>query len=169
MRTKRGMSLTFVAGLLAVCAPAFAHHGSVAYDNNKLLVFKNALVTKVNWANPHTLVLFDAKDENGNVKHWIIEGGAPSAVSGSGWTKDAVQPGDVVTIYLYQAKSGALVGRTGKVVLANGKELGGGGEVSPNAPIELGADRPSQCDKDFGPGGSEAAACRPDGRKTGNK
>jgi hypothetical protein len=90
-------------------------------------------------------------------------------VSGSGWTKDAVQPGDVVTVYLYQAKSGALVGRTGKVVLANGKELGGGGEVAPGAPVELGADRPTQCDKDFGPGGSESAACRPDGRKTTNK
>jgi hypothetical protein len=169
MKTKLAASGVLAAGLLALCGPVFAHHGSVAYDNNKLLVFKNAIVTKVNWANPHTLVLFDAKDEKGNVKHWIVEGGAPSAVSGSGWTKDAVQAGDVVTVYLYQAKSGALVGRTGKVVLANGKELGGGGEVSPDAPVQLGADRPTQCDKDFGPGGSESAACRPGGRKTTNK
>jgi hypothetical protein len=169
MKSKLVMSLSLCLGLFAVGAPLFAHHGSVAYDNNKLLIFKNAVVTKVNWANPHILVLFDVKDENGNVKHWLVEGGGPSAVSGSGWTKDAVKPGDVITVYLYQARSGALVGRTGKVVLANGKALGGGGEVDAQAPPQLGADRPSQCDQEFGPGGNESAACRPDGRKTNNK
>jgi len=161
--------LTLALCFLAVSIPLSAHHGSVAYDNNKLLVFKNALVTKVNWGNPHILVLFDAKDENGNVKHWIVEGGGPSAVSGSGWTRDAVKPGDTVTVYLYPARSGAPVGRTGKVVLANGKALGGGGEVDAQAAPQLGADRPLQCDKDFGPGGNESTACRPDGRKTNNK
>ncbi len=44
-----------------------------------------------------------------------------------GLDPDAVKPGDVITVYMYQAKNGAPVGRTGKVVLANGKALGGGG------------------------------------------
>ncbi len=57
MKTKLVMSLALVLGLLSVCGPAFAHHGSVAYDNNKLTVLKNATVTRVNWANPHILVL----------------------------------------------------------------------------------------------------------------
>jgi hypothetical protein len=169
VKTKLVPSLVLVLGLLAVCGPLFAHHGSVAYDNNKLVVLKNATVTKVNWANPHILVMFDAKDDTGVVRHWIVEGGGPSAVSGSGWTSDAVKPGDVITVYLYQAKTGAFVGRTGKLVLANGKALGGGGEVAADSAPQLGADRPSQCDKDFGPGGNEATACRPDGRMTNNK
>jgi hypothetical protein len=169
MKTKLVFSFALVVGLLAACGPTFAHHGSVAYDNNKLVVLKNATVTKVNWANPHILVMFDAKDDTGTVRHWIVEGGGPSAVSGSGWTRDALKPGDVITVYLYQARNGAFVGRTGKLVLANGKALGGGGEVAADAVPELGADRPSQCDKDFGPGGNEATACRPDGRKTNNK
>src|ERR1700733_13028764 len=122
----RAFALALV--LLAISVPMLAHHGSVAYDNSKLQVFKNAVVTKVNWGNPHILVLFDVKDENGNVKHWIVEGGGHSAVSGSGWTRDAVKVGDTVTVYLYPARSGAQVGRTGKLVLANGKALGGGGE-----------------------------------------
>jgi Family of unknown function (DUF6152) len=167
MKTKVITSFALGVGLLAACGPMFAHHGSVAYDNSKVVVLKQATVTKVNWANPHILVLFDVKDDKGTVRHWTVEGGGPSAVSGSGWTKDAVQPGDVITVYLYQAKNGAPVGRTGKLVLANGKALGGGGEVtSPSQVPALGANRPSQCDKDFGPGGNEAAACRPDGRKT---
>ncbi len=160
MKTKLLPSFALAVGLLAVCTPMLAHHGSAAYDNSKLVVLKNATVTKVNWGNPHTLVLFDVKDDKGNVKHWVVEGGAASAVSTSGWTKNAVQPGDVITVYLYQVKNGSPLGRTGKLVLADGTVLGTG---------ELEGDRASQCDKEFGPGGDEAAACRPDGRKTTNK
>ena len=160
MKPKLVTSSALLLGLLSLCAPTFAHHGSASYDNSHLVELKNATVTKVNWGNPHTLVLFDAKDDTGTVRHWVVEGGAASAVSTSGWTKNAIQPGDVVTVYLYQAKNGAPIGRTGKVVLANGTVFGDG---------TLSGDRPSQCDKDFGPGGDEAAACRPDGRKTTNK
>jgi hypothetical protein len=92
--------------------------------------------------------------------HWVAEGGAASAVSTTGWTKNAVQPGDVITVYLYQAKNGQPLGRASKVVLADGTTLGSG---------YLEGDRPSQCDKDFGPGGDESSACRPGGRKTTNK
>lgn len=67
-----------------------------------------------------------------------------------------MQPGDVITVDLYQAKNGTLAGRTGKFVLADGTVLGKG---------DLGADGPSQCDKDFVPGGNRSAAFRTDGRK----
>src|SRR5437660_4244229 len=106
MRTKLPLFCALILGLLAVCAPIFAHHGSAAYDNTKLVELKNATVTKVNWGNPHTLVLFDVKDNKGNVKHWVVEGGAASAVSTTGWTKNAIQTGDVITVYLYQVKNG---------------------------------------------------------------
>lgn len=160
MKTKPVTLFALAAGLVAICTPLFAHHGSAAYENAKEVVLKNATVTKVNWGNPHTLVLFDVKDDKGNVVHWVAEAGAASAVSTAGWTKNAVQPGDVITVYLYQAKNGQPIGRAGKVVLADGTTFGGG---------YLEGDRPAQCDKDFGPGGDEAAACRPDGRKTTNK
>jgi hypothetical protein len=160
MKTKHVTLFALAAGLLAICTPLFAHHGSAAYENAKEVVLKNATVTKVNWGNPHTLVLFDVKDDKGNVVHWVAEAGAASAVSTTGWTKNAVQPGDVITVYLYQAKNGQPIGRAGKVVLADGTTFGAG---------YLEGDRPSQCDKDFGPGGDEATACRPDGRKTTNK
>ena len=86
--------------LAALATPLFAHHGSVAYDNSHAVVLKQATVTKVNWANPHILVLFDAKDSKGVMRHWAVEGGGPSAVNASGWTKDAVQPGDTTHIIM---------------------------------------------------------------------
>ena len=160
MSAKLVASVAVVCCLLAISTPLAAHHGSAAYENAKEVVLKNATVTKVNWGNPHTLVLFDVKDDKGNLVHWVAEGGAASAVSTTGWTKNAVQPGDVITVYLYQAKNGQPIGRASKVVLADGTTLGAG---------YLEGDRPSQCDKDFGPGGDESSACRPGGRKTTNK
>jgi hypothetical protein len=160
-RVKANLVASFVLAvvLLAVSSPMLAHHGSAAYDNSKVVVLKNATVTKVNWGNPHILVQLDAKDDKGTVAHWVVEAGQASSVSTSGWTKNAVQPGDVVTVYVYQARNGTPVGRTGKFVLADGKVLGDGKLF----------DIPSECDKDFGSGGSSSAACRPDGRKTSNK
>ena len=160
MKTKLITVFASVAGLLAVCSPMSAHHGSASYDDSKAVVLKNVTVTKVNWGNPHTLLLFDAKDDQGNVKHWVAEANAGSAISASGWTRTAIQPGDTVTVVLYAARNGQPIGRVGKVVLANGKEFGDGSLIG---------DRPSVCDQDFGNGGNESAACRPDGRKTNNK
>lgn len=153
-------SLIVAIALLAVCRPTFAHHGSAAYDDSHAVTLKNVMVTKVLWGNPHTLLLFDATDGKGNVNHWVAEANAASVVSSSGWTKNAIQPGDVVTVVLYAAKNGKPLGRVGKVVLADGREFGNG---------ELIGDRPSVCNQDFGNGGNESAACRPDGRKTNNK
>ena len=164
MKIKLTTCLSLVVGLLAVCNPMFAHHGNVAYDESKVVVLKQATVTKVNWANPHILLLVDVKDDSGNVKHWAVEGGSPSAVNSLGWSKDTLQPGDVITVYVHAAKNGNPVGRTDKLMLADGRVLGRGtitsGEGAPATPSK------ATCDQDFTTGGNEAAACRPDGRKT---
>jgi hypothetical protein len=122
MKSKLLMSFAVLVGGLTVCGALFAHHGATSYANN-IVVLKEATVTKLVWANPHTIVLFDVKDDKGNVSHWAGEAGSPSAVSLLGWTKNSLQPGDVITVYIYPAKSGNPVGRLNKVVFADGKTL----------------------------------------------
>ena len=161
MNLRLAASIALIGGLLAASAPIYAHHGNVAYDDSKVVTIKNAVVTKVNWANPHVLVLFDVKDDNGQPVHWVAEAGSPSAVSPQGWTNTTLQPGDMITAYLYQVKSGKPVGRMGKIVKADGKELTSFGGL-------VGEGRPADCNKDYVSGGNQAAACRPDGRKTSN-
>ena len=112
-----------VVGLLSVGVPVFAHHGAVAYDESKEVVLKGATVTKFAWANPHSIIQFDVKDESGKVVHWAGELGSPSAITLQGWTKASVQPGDVITIYIHQAKTGNPVGRISHVLLADGTQL----------------------------------------------
>jgi len=113
----------WIAALVGLCAPLMAHHGNVAYDTSKTVVFKNATVTKFVWANPHSVVQFDVKDDKGELAHWAGEAGSPSALRLLGWSQSSLQPGDTITVYIYAAKSGQPVGRLNKIVLADGTEL----------------------------------------------
>lgn len=132
MKRKLLISLPFVMGLLTMSGAAWAHHGSAAYTTS-VVVMKDATVTRFAWNNPHCIIMFDVKDDKGNVAHWAAEIGSPPAVSLLGWTRNSLQPGDMVTVYIWPAKSGRPVGRLNKIVFPDGKELrdsqlGGGGE-----------------------------------------
>src|SRR5690349_18480047 len=122
MRCRMLSSFALLASL-ATGVPLFAHHGNAAYDTNKAVVLKDATVTKFVWGNPHTFLMFDVKDDKGNVVHWAGEAGSPSSLGLIGWTKDSVQPGDVITVYIYQSKTGRPVGRLNRIVLADGTAL----------------------------------------------
>jgi len=115
-----------LAGILAVGVPVSAHHGGAAM-HDEVTEFKNVTVTKFAWANPHCLVFFDVKDANGKVVNWAAETSAPQALVLVGWEKTSLRPGDVITIQLRTAKSGAPAGRFTRVVLADGTVLGDGG------------------------------------------
>jgi Family of unknown function (DUF6152) len=122
MKSKRLKSFTLLVYVLSVCGPLFAHHGAAAYAD-KIVVLKDATVTKFVWANPHTILQFDVKDDKGDIVHWAGEAGSPSAIGLLGWNRNSAQPGDVITVYIYPAKSGNPVGRLNKVVFADGKTL----------------------------------------------
>lgn len=120
---RKGLLLFGLAGAACFTSVAvFAHHGAAAYSN-KMMVLKDATVTKFVWANPHTILLFDVKEESGNVTHWAGEAGSPSAVGLLGWTKNSVQVGDVITVYIFPSKSGSPVGRLNRIVFADGRVL----------------------------------------------
>ena len=122
MKSKVLVVCALVVGLLSVSGSLFAHHGSAAYAD-KIVTLKDATVTKFQWANPHSIVMFDVKDEKGDIVHWAGEAGSPSALSLIGWSKSSLQPGDVVTIYIFQSKAGTPVGRLNRIALADGTTL----------------------------------------------
>jgi hypothetical protein len=121
------MKIRFLAPLIlaSVFLPgsvAFAHHGNAAYDSGKSITLKGT-VTEWWWANPHCLLMFDVKGDNGEVAHWITETQAPINMIPSGWSKDSFKAGDEVMIDVEPAKSGKPIGRIESVVLPNGKKL----------------------------------------------
>src|ERR1700681_4434332 len=99
MKSKSLVAFVLGVGLLAVCGPVLAHHGSAAYAD-KVAEFKQARVTKFAWANPHSLIYFDVKDAKGNLVHWVGETASPEALRLIGWGKTSLNPGDVVTVYM---------------------------------------------------------------------
>jgi Family of unknown function (DUF6152) len=134
MKCKLLMPFLFVVGLLTDCGPLFAHHGSAGFDR-QVVILKRVTVVKFRWANPHTLVLFDVKDDDGNVAHWAGETGSGASIKPLGWTKNILQPGDVITVYVYPHKFDKAFGRIAKIILADGKTLrdsarGDGGDIS---------------------------------------
>jgi hypothetical protein len=115
----------FVAaiGLLFVSIPISAHHGNAEYDEKRPLTMKGT-VTEFMWASPHSTIFLDVKDANGRVMHWSIETLSPGKLARAGWTKDAVKPGDQVTVTCSPAKNGTPAGFLQKVVFLDGKQLG---------------------------------------------
>jgi hypothetical protein len=123
MKMKLLASVALIAGLLTLCGPLFAHHGTAVYNMTKPVMLKDAVVTRYSWINPHALILFDSKDEKGNVQHWTVEIGSPAAVGLIGWSRNSLKPGDMITIYVWQTKNGAPVGRLNKLVAPDGTVL----------------------------------------------
>jgi hypothetical protein len=122
MRSKLVVGFVLQAVFFGVCGPVLAHHGSVAYAD-KVSEFKQATVTKFLWNNPHSFIEFNAKDDKGNVVNWSAETASPEALRLIGWSKTSLSPGDVVTIYIYSAKTGNPAGRLNRVILADGTVL----------------------------------------------
>ena len=123
MKTKLLTMVVLLAGLAASGSAVFAHHGAAAYDMSKPVVLKDATVTEFLWINPHPLIKADYKDEQGNVQHWTMEMGSTVSAQLIGWTRTTLNFGDVVTLYVWQAKTKVPVGRFNKVVFADGTTM----------------------------------------------
>lgn len=122
MKNKFSMLITLLVGLSTVSGPLFAHHGNAIYDSKKSLTMKGT-VTEWWWANPHCLLMYDEKGEDGQAVHWVVETAAPVNIIPGGWRKNSLKPGDVVTITVEPAKNGKPIGRIESVVLPNGTTL----------------------------------------------
>ena len=119
----KALSVTMLfVGVFASGKALFAHHGDAAYVNTATLL-KDAVVTEYDWMNPHSLIKVDYKGEKGNIQHWTMEIGSTPSMTLHGWSRTTMKPGDIITVYVYQAKTGVTVGRLNKLVLPDGTEL----------------------------------------------
>ena len=106
--------------LLAAGALANAHHGLAAFDQTKEVTLKGT-VTEFHFVNPHCVVDFEVIDDKGQVEKWQAEMTSPAHLKG--WTATSLEPGNVVTITGYRAKSGAFYLRVMNLSSSNGVEL----------------------------------------------
>ncbi len=111
---------TVVSLLLAGTPAIFAHHSFAAeFDATKPFTL-TGLVTKVEWQNPHTFFYVDVTDPaTGKTTNWAMELGSPNGLMRSGWTRNTLNIGDVVTVEGSVARSGEPLGNARVVVLAS--------------------------------------------------
>ena len=107
---------------LAIDPVMFAHH-SIAAEYEAKVILLNAVITRVNWTNPHVWIYFDTRDAAGAVTNWECESGAPNGLIGLGWRKDSLKPGDRVTVEASRSKDRPDVCKVRAVKLADGRRL----------------------------------------------
>src|SRR5215468_12437985 len=122
MRVKIALFAAVVG--FALAAPRIiAHHSFAAeFDANKPVNLKG-IVTKIEWANPHTYFYMDVTGDDGKVINWGMEMGSPNGLMRQGWTRNSMKIGDVVTVEGSAAKDGSNIGNARSVTLAGGQRL----------------------------------------------
>jgi hypothetical protein len=117
--------------------PVLAHHGNAAWSANEVTL--KGTVVEYNWRNPHVLLFWTTKDENGKEVQWTGEVGSPeSMMADDGWTKETFKPGDELVLILRPAKSGVPNGvidqikrADGTVVMRYSRQAGSGNYAGP--------------------------------------
>jgi len=122
MERKAARFVGFTVVLLMTAAAAVAHHGVATYDTSKKVTVKG-VVTSFSFINPHAEIYLDAKDDKGNVQHWIGELTTPNMLSRRGWNKETLKAGDQITMIGNQSKDGSPGMRVQSVVTADGHTL----------------------------------------------
>jgi hypothetical protein len=126
MRIKPAIYLAAVTALFLISPAMFGHHGVSDYDMANVVTWQ-VTVTDFVFVNPHALLDFARKNDQGKTEEWQGELQSPNMLSRRGhWTKDTVKAGDQITILGCPARNGSRTILLRKVVLSNGEEFSGG-------------------------------------------
>jgi hypothetical protein len=127
-----GVATAAVLVILAAAA-AHAHHAFAAeFDANKPVKFR-AVVTRMEWTNPHVWIHVDVKQPDGSVEKWSIEAGTPNVLYRRGFTKEALKAGTEIMVDGYRSKDGSRRANGRDLTLPDGRTLFLGGN-SADAP-----------------------------------
>jgi hypothetical protein len=123
-------TLGIVAGVMVIglltAIPLHAHHTGSTLLSETTVTLKGVVKNWL-WSNPHCLLTLDVKGEDGQVVQWVLEAQAPNSIYPAGYRNNTFKPGDEVTVTINPVTNGRPYGRIDRVVLADGRTLGGDG------------------------------------------
>jgi Family of unknown function (DUF6152) len=122
------------AGLLSSLAclpfgPTNAHHSTAIYDSEHPIELAGTVI-EWQFVNPHTIIVLEATNTEGEKRVWSVEGGNTAGLFRRGWTPETLKPGDEIIVTVRPLHSGSPGGNYSNVRWADG------------TPVVAGADGP---------------------------
>ena len=96
--------LSSVVLLAALNHVVLAHHSNAYYTEDTKVM--EGTIVEFKFRNPHSIVLWDVKDDSGKTVRWAGELSSLTTLLGDGVTKDSMKPGDELTFVVRPAKLG---------------------------------------------------------------
>ena len=99
-------ALFAVVIVVAIVAPAYAHHSvSAEFDLSKRITLEGR-ITKIEWVNPHVYLYVDV-NADGKTANWACETAGPNTLARQGWSRSSLKIGDRITVVGYKARDGS--------------------------------------------------------------
>jgi DNA/RNA endonuclease YhcR with UshA esterase domain len=119
---RRASALAALA--LFAATGAQAHHSFAVYFDPGKMVTITGKVTAFRFTNPHGLIVLEVTGADGKVSEWRAETNAPVVLTRRGWTRNAIKPGDTVTIEGWASRDGKPYIRLRSAKDAQGRMIG---------------------------------------------
>lgn len=102
-----------------------AHHSPSAIFDMARHVAVTGTLTRIDWINPHIVLVVDGKSNDGKVDQWTFQSNPPSWYRSVGLTRAdfAKAIGQTVTVGAVRARDGSLYGYMDKITLPDGTSL----------------------------------------------
>lgn len=112
--------VVLLGGAALLAGPAAGHHSFAMFDQKKIMTLEGT-VTEFQWTNPHAFIEL----ETGG-RHWSIELNSPNNLKRQGWSREALKPGDKITLRMSPLRNGKPGGLFLDLTKADGKLLDSG-------------------------------------------
>ena len=106
---KNPIVVVAAAGALAVALPVLAHHSFASYDVSQQKLVEGT-VTAWNYNNPHSWLMIEAPDANGEMKTWSFEGAAIVHAARQGVNGTTYRRGEKVRVVMHPMRDGRNAG-----------------------------------------------------------
>lgn len=101
------MAVLLASGaLVATGGSSIAHHSFAMFDQEHPIELQG-VVQEFKFANPHTFILLEVKEEDGTTTAWNLEGMSPSNLVRDGWSSRTLKAGDELKLIVWPLRSGA--------------------------------------------------------------
>ncbi len=111
--------LWLAVALLAVAAPAVAHHSFAMFDRDKPIALEGT-VKDFQWTNPHVWIQVMIPDAKGVDQEWGVECTSVNFMRRQGWDHASLKPGDKIKLVIFPLRDGSHGGQFNKLTELNG-------------------------------------------------